>query len=273
MDFTERVAIFVFFGFAVWALSVKFRLKDYQPQPLSWLDLGITLIGLVMVSSYEERVAPLARQLVSMQDSWIYPLRDFFFYSNPWTQFACHVLFADFMAYWMHRFLHTRHVWPFHAFHHSAKSLNVLSGMRGSPVHYLLVNLPYTFSGLLMIYAGHPGVTLTLFLIDVLVQHHTHSALRIPYTKYVEYLFITPRLHFVHHHPNPVYTDSNYGFVFSWWDKIFGTFTDPDQVRLEEKGQLGLDYEMSHLKLFLGFKRPAIPSSVPPTKEREQKSA
>ena len=38
-------------------------------------------------------------------------------------------------------------------------------------------------------------------------------------------LFVTPNMHKVHHHYKQPLTDSNYGNIFSIWDRIFGTFT------------------------------------------------
>ena len=40
----------------------------------------------------------------------------------------------------------------------------------------------------------------------------------------LEYVFVTPSHHRVHHAINPEYIDKNYGQILIIWDKIFGTF-------------------------------------------------
>jgi len=138
--------------------------------------------------------------------------------------------------------------------------------MRGSPVHFVLVALPYTVAGVLMLYTSDALIAAFLLGSSAAVQHVLHSSVRLPFSKYLELVFITPRLHFVHHHPNPRFTNSNYGFIFSIWDRAFGTYTEPDSIPENEKGQLGLDYEISMLRLFFGLPRVHAAPDVPKRK-------
>jgi sterol desaturase/sphingolipid hydroxylase (fatty acid hydroxylase superfamily) len=50
-------------------------------------------------------------------------------------------------------------------------------------------------------------------------------------------IIITPALHLIHHSPDPVETNSNFGFSFSFWDRLFGTFRG---VGLESTTGIGL---------------------------------
>jgi hypothetical protein len=43
-------------------------------------------------------------------------------------------------------------------------------------------------------------------------------------TGWLEYIFVTPSHHRVHHASNPKYLDKNMGMFLIIWDKIFGTF-------------------------------------------------
>jgi sterol desaturase/sphingolipid hydroxylase (fatty acid hydroxylase superfamily) len=45
----------------------------------------------------------------------------------------------------------------------------------------------------------------------------------------MSYLIVSPDMHKVHHHYKLPYTDSNYGNIFSVWDRLFGTFTLPKE--------------------------------------------
>lgn len=40
----------------------------------------------------------------------------------------------------------------------------------------------------------------------------------------MSWIIVTPNMHKVHHHHKLPYTDSNYGNIFSIWDRIFGTY-------------------------------------------------
>ena len=57
---------------------------------------------------------------------------------------------------------------------------------------------------------------------------------------------------FVHHHHDPRYGNSNYGFYFSFWDRLFGTYVDADDV--PHRGRLGLCEEYTFTSMLLGWK-------------------
>jgi len=73
----------------------------------------------------------------------------------------------------------------------------------------------------------------------------------VQYTRHIELLFVTPRFHFVHHSADVHFTNSNYGFIFTLWDRLFGTYTNPEHVAPDEL--LGIDYENSPHRLLLGL--------------------
>jgi sterol desaturase/sphingolipid hydroxylase (fatty acid hydroxylase superfamily) len=39
-------------------------------------------------------------------------------------------------------------------------------------------------------------------------------------------MIVTPDMHRIHHSVAVIETDSNYGFVFPWWDRLFGTYRE-----------------------------------------------
>ena len=46
----------------------------------------------------------------------------------------------------------------------------------------------------------------------------------------LSWVIITPLMHKVHHHYTQPLTDTNYGNIFSFWDRIFGTFAQVDDT-------------------------------------------
>ena len=61
----------------------------------------------------------------------------------------------------------------------------------------------------------------------VIATAFTHANISLPpkLDRVLSYFFISPNMHKVHHHWQLPYTDTNYGAVFSIWDRLFGTFS------------------------------------------------
>lgn len=247
------VILFFGIGFVASALSLKFPIEDYNRQHTQLSDYWMLAGAFVFAFSYQHFLAPVVGQSVYIFESLAIQSQDFFVHQSQGLRLLAYIVLSDFLGYWTHRILHSKFIWDFHAYHHSAKQLTFISGLKGSPVHYLASMAPNTFvSYLVLIDIGFFAVMLKI-LIDYASIHFTHSNVRVLGGRYLEYLFITPRIHFAHHHPNEIYTNANYGFIFSIWDRMFGTFVDPDQIPTEEKGKLGLDYELDTLSLFTGI--------------------
>ncbi|MGI9294245.1 MAG: sterol desaturase family protein [Pseudomonadales bacterium] len=168
-----------------------------------------------------------------------------------WLLIVTAIVLTDFCLYWTHRLLHSKYLWHTHAWHHAPKYLWWMAGLRGSPLHVIM-----NFAPSALVYAFFPTpdngpIAVALALHTIVNQHYQHSNIKFPFASQLEWVFVTPRYHFVHHSANPIFTNSNYGFVFSVWDRMFATYTDPTQVSLDE--ELGLDYRNSNLRLLFGL--------------------
>jgi sterol desaturase/sphingolipid hydroxylase (fatty acid hydroxylase superfamily) len=128
---------------------------------------------------------------------------------------------SDFLMWFTHLVRHkVPTFWHFHAVHHSANSLNVLTDNR---VHFVeamvsstLVFIPARFLGL-----GAPAAT-ALAIATVYFTGFTHAAVRTNLGP-LRYVLVTPQSHRVHHSFAPEHIDVNFGTVFSVWDRLFGT--------------------------------------------------
>jgi sterol desaturase/sphingolipid hydroxylase (fatty acid hydroxylase superfamily) len=141
--------------------------------------------------------------------------------TNPWIYWITLLVFEDFMYYWLHRVDHyCRVFWATHVTHHSSPQFNLTVGFRSSvmePLYRFIYFIPIALCGfrpidIALIYA----VTQTW---GILV--HTE---RIDKVGWLEYIFVTPSHHRVHHGSNPKYLDKNLGMFLIIWDRIFGTF-------------------------------------------------
>ena len=173
--------------------------------------------------------------------------------SKPiWLVLLINLVLADFLAYWGHRVLHTRPLWSTHAWHHSPKTINWLSGMRASPFHIVMITaLPLLLSSTAVPLPHASMAPLIVAIFAIFIQHTLHSNIRVRFAQQIEWLFITPRYHRVHHSSRKHHTDSNFGFVLPVWDRLFLTYSDPQEVPAEEL--IGLDYEFNKTLALVGL--------------------
>lgn len=154
------------------------------------------------------------------------------------TQILISFICLDLAYYFYHVMMHkVRKTWRFHAVHHSDTVMNVSTCIREHPVETIIRLGQYMLFSLLLAPAFWI-ISLHQFL-QITSKILIHSNFRLPdkLDKYLSYIILTPNMHHVHHHYQMPYTDSNYGDIFSIWDRIFGTFS-----YLPKEGvQFGLD--------------------------------
>lgn len=247
----QQVFFYLLVGLVLMALSylLPFRKVD-APLELCWDLFALVITLAVFLQICDIGIGqPSVNFLLSVEP--IHRFHEWVAQRPLWAVIIGYYIVADFLTYWGHRLLHTRWLWPTHAFHHSPKNLNWISGMRSSLIHNIAIFVPYA---VVWVFFPTPkaGIIATVLIVfEIANQHYLHSNIRLPLQRQLEWLFVTPRFHFVHHSACQVRTDSNYGFVFSIWDRLFGTYIDPDTV--DPADPLGLDYEISYWRLLIGL--------------------
>ena len=157
--------------------------------------------------------------------------------NNPWLYWFTLLIAEDFLYYWLHRFDHeVRLFWAVHVTHHSSKQLNFSVGFRSSvfePLYRFIYFIPLAFLGfrpldIVFMYSATQ-------IWGILVHTDTIGNLG-----WLEYIFVTPSHHRVHHASNVKYLDKNMGMFLILWDKIFGTFQKELSKEEYEPIQYGL---------------------------------
>jgi sterol desaturase/sphingolipid hydroxylase (fatty acid hydroxylase superfamily) len=139
-----------------------------------------------------------------------------------------YVVLADFLAYWVHRLVHSRHLWRCHKWHHSPTRMYWLAGARASIVEMVLQNLPYIAAGAFLVISPW-WVFWALVLKAILSNDIMH--LNIWWgNRWLEWIIVTPRYHHIHHSDNPEHYNNNLAVLFPIWDHLFGTYLDPEKV-------------------------------------------
>ena len=139
-----------------------------------------------------------------------------------WLAVVVAFLVKDFSGYCVHRLNHRVNVlWNRHIIHHSSEDFNLSCALRQS------ISNTIKFSAVFMIPAALLGVPASIFAvmgpIHLFMQLWYHTQM-IGKLGPLEYVFVTPSHHRVHHAINPDYIDKNYGQILIIWDKMFGTF-------------------------------------------------
>lgn len=143
---------------------------------------------------------------------------------SPIAYWTALLICEDFM-FWLEHYIdhNCRFFWAIHITHHSSQDFNLTTGFRSSvlmPFYRYLYFVPLALIGfqpldIIFMYA----ITQTY---GILV--HTQAIKKLP--RWVEYIFVTPSHHRVHHARNIPYLDKNMGMVFIIWDRMFGTFVE-----------------------------------------------
>ena len=149
-----------------------------------------------------------------------------------WAQIVVGVLLLDCIgAYLIHFVEHkVKWMWKFHVVHHSDTTVDVTTGLRHHPGETVF-RIGFTIMAVMIV--GAPmGIIMLYQSLSVLFAHLTHANINMPgkLDKALSFLFVTPNMHKVHHHFEQPLTDTNYGNIFSIWDRIFGTYAYVDDT-------------------------------------------
>jgi sterol desaturase/sphingolipid hydroxylase (fatty acid hydroxylase superfamily) len=162
----------------------------------------------------------------------------YWFNANVMMTIIIGVLALDFSSWLVHLVMHkNRFLWRFHLIHHSDNNVDVTTGLRHHPGDSLLRGI---FFILLIFISGAPMYSVMIYqTLVVITTAFTHANISLPpkLDKAISYIIVSPNMHKVHHHWKQPFTDSNYGAVFSFWDRLLGTF-----MKLDKKDiRYGLD--------------------------------
>jgi sterol desaturase/sphingolipid hydroxylase (fatty acid hydroxylase superfamily) len=157
-------------------------------------------------------------------------------------------LVEDFGLYWVHRLMHTKHLWRTHKWHHYPNYMYWLAGIRTSIPHIVMFN--FTFIAARPLLAGAPVWLFQLIAFEHILRNnwmHMNVSWK---SQWLEYLVVTPRYHHVHHSDNPAHYRSNLGSLLTVWDRMFGTYYNPSE--LKQALRFGIGERVAPVRLVLG---------------------
>ncbi|WP_040278834.1 sterol desaturase family protein [Psychroserpens damuponensis] len=148
-----------------------------------------------------------------------------------WAYALLGVLFLDFFgAYLAHYVEHkVKPLWMVHLVHHSDHNVDTTTANRHHPLESI-IRFAFTLLGVFVV--GAPIAIVFLYQsLSLVATQFTHANIKLPkkVDTIISYILVSPDMHKVHHHYKLPYTDSNYGNIFSIWDRLFGTFMTLDR--------------------------------------------
>ena len=152
-----------------------------------------------------------------------------YLFSMPiWVKLIIGLLVMDLVgAYLIHWIEHkVPFMWRFHVIHHSDEKVDTTTALRHHPGESIF---RATFTTLAVLLAGAPIWMVMLYQsISAVLSQFNHANVKLPrwLDKTIRVLIVTPGMHRIHHHFERPQTDTNYGNIFSFWDRIFGTYHD-----------------------------------------------
>ena len=153
---------------------------------------------------------------------------------NPWLFALIGLLLLDLIgAYLPHYVEHkVKLLWRFHLIHHTDAWIDTTSANRHHPGESV-IRFVFTTLGVLIV--GSPMWLVFLYqTLSVVATQFNHANIILPkkLDNILSWFIVSPDMHKVHHHYVLPYTDSNYGNIFSVWDRLFGTFMTLDRDKL-----------------------------------------
>ncbi len=141
-----------------------------------------------------------------------------------WLQALLAFVLMDLTFYWWHRANHRIPLlWRFHNVHHFDPDLDLSTAFR-----FHFVELAFS-AGFRILQVGLIGISAWTYVVyEVVFQagtlfHHSNIRLPVRIERMLVTVFVTPRMHGIHHSQVPMETNSNYSTVFSFWDRLHRT--------------------------------------------------
>ncbi len=153
-----------------------------------------------------------------------------------WAELAIALLALDLATYTAHRLMHViPTMWRFHRVHHADPFVDVTTALRQHPGEGLW-RFAWTFGPALLLGLSPWAVAIyrTASVLNGLAEH-VNVSLPLRLDRVISWLWVTPNMHKLHHSASRDESDTNYGNLFSFYDRIFRTFTPTDRA-------LGIEY-------------------------------
>ena len=151
-----------------------------------------------------------------------------------WGEIILGVLLLDFVgAYLPHYTEHRiKPLWMIHLVHHSDPNVDTTTANRHHPLESI-IRFSFTLLGVFII-GTSIGIVMLYQALSLVSTQFSHANIRLPkkIDEWISYIIVSPDMHKIHHHYRLPYTDTNFGNIFSIWDRMLGTFSNYEREKI-----------------------------------------
>ena len=220
MDQYGKILLFAMPAFLILVLFEKWY---------GWRRGNDTVRNMDMISSLSSGVTNVTKDVLGLAIAlisyeWLVNKVAITHINTTWLTYLIVFIVLDFAGYAVHALDHKiNFFWNSHIIHHSSEEFNLACALRQSVSVFVrlfvILLIPAALLGI------DPKVIAIVAPLHLFAQFWYHTQ-HINKMGFLEKIIVTPSHHRVHHALNKEYIDKNYGQIFIFWDKIFGTFQE-----------------------------------------------
>ncbi len=228
--------------FAIFSLLEHyFTAHTFERYAVLFSDLVTMFMYIVLIFP----IAQLLSSLIGVEGTFLAA-----FSSLPlFLRIILYFIVGDFIHYWAHRLMHQPFLWRIHMWHHSPKHVSWTGGFRATVLDSTLLNFGFIFAWPIL---GDVSYNCKVLLLVFALLNNDWMHLNVNFrVRFLEKLFVMPRYHHIHHSSNKEHYMKNIAALFPIWDKLFGTYVDPDTI--QEKLTFGINEKVSTTRLVTGI--------------------
>jgi sterol desaturase/sphingolipid hydroxylase (fatty acid hydroxylase superfamily) len=223
---TNQIIRLVFFLFVILAMGLweyRHPKKDIAQTRTSRLRTNFSLIALDwLLARFTLGAVPIALSILSAQRGWgllnLVGAPDI-------LKIVATIAFLDLTIYLQHVLFHvTPWLWRLHKVHHSDGALDFSTGLRFHPLEIMISLGIKAFA--ILAFGAHPTGVLVFEILLNASSLFNHSNIEIAprVDRALRWIIVTPDVHRIHHSTKQIETNSNFGFMVPWWDRLFKTW-------------------------------------------------
>ncbi|RYC71573.1 sterol desaturase family protein [Spirosoma sordidisoli] len=143
-----------------------------------------------------------------------------------WVEALVGLLALDLIGAWLPHWAEhqVKFLWRFHLIHHTDTYVDTTTANRHHPGESVI---RFVFTTAAVLVTGAPMWLVFLYqALSVALSQFNHANIELPrrVDRLLGLFIVTPNMHHVHHHYVLPVTNTNYGNIFPYWDRLFGTY-------------------------------------------------
>lgn len=227
LNHASEVYAFEYFGIVIVVSMLEWMVPRREPGEtlrLRWSgNIGITIVDTIVMRSLFPMLGVGWAAFCSARGWGLFNQLAF----PRWLEVVVTVIALDAVYYTQHYLFHWAPLlWRFHRTHHTDREYDFTTGVRFHPLETIFTTS--ILLGAIAVLGAAPIAVLVSQLLSVGITFVEHANVRVPssWDRVLRLFLVTPDMHRIHHSQDLRETESNFGTVFPWWDRLFGTYVN-----------------------------------------------